>query len=165
MLAFTDTEDDFVIVHRVHINDLINSTTYIDKVFFDNETTATSENYLVNLMCDITRSDYNIDCLKISTIEQFQKLKNWKQMARIFNQGAFSIPCKILHSKLKNNRYIGEMRNSSPMKINIDSRNNHATMEKRLRIFELYNTCDFTTNIVDVTIFYSDSVTIKYAIW
>lgn len=165
MFAFTETDDDFVVVHKVTLNDLINYKTYIDKAFFDNETYTNDPNYITHLIYDIQRSNYKINHLKISCLRQFKVLKNWKHMAKIINQGAFSLPCKILQSKLEHNQYLGELKIPSTMDINILSKNNTALLTKRLRIFELHNDVDYTINNVDISIIYDDHVTLKFCIW
>lgn len=166
MIAFTDTDDDFVIVHKVKLHDLLNCSTYIDKTFFDNETMTQNANYITHLGYDIVRSNYSIDHLPIHCVRQFKFLKNWKYMAKIMNQGAFALPCKILQSKLDEDTYIGELKTPSSMKININSHNNTAILRKCLRVFELYNNEDHTINNVDITIEYgTTSVTVKYCIW
>ena len=166
MFAFTDTDDDFIVIHKVNLHDLLNSSTYIDKTFFDNETITNNSNYLTHLGYDIIRSNYSIDHLPINCVKQFKYLRNWKYMAKIMNQGAFSLPCKILQNKLNDNTYIGELKTSSPMKVNINSHDNSALLQKCLRIFEIYNNEDQTINNVDITIEYKKTiVVVKFCIW
>lgn len=157
MYGFTEIEDDFILITRIDYKDIFSKKLYIDVKYFENSVINNSKNISKSLEYDIKRSNYKIDGIEITTNSEFYKTldklyMNGDYFARMCTQSVFSLPCKILLKKMKDDTYLGET--NSPMEIEIFSKTNNIEYRKCLSIFKIENNNYILINKIKIYINY-----------